>query len=371
MNEKILFVDDESNILDTFRRGLRKRFCVETALGPQEGLALLHGSGPFAVVVSDLKMPKMDGIQFLRQVQEISPSTVRVMLTGHADLEAAIASVNEGHVFRFLTKPCDVGTLVKALEAALEQYRLITAEKELLRGTLRGSIKVLVEILSLVNPEAFGRSERIKRLVVDTAEKLHLKNIWRLELAAMLSQIGCVSIPEEILAKKYSGQALGPEEEQIYGMHASIAVKLLENIPRMEEINAIIAHQSEAYAASGDQPMGARILKVALDYDDLEQRGMTREQAITEMRDHPERYDPAVQTAFERAVYSDEGFLPRRLALRELVPGMILGADVKTVSGILLLAKGQELTELVLERLVRLSEAYGVREPILVLTPIR
>lgn len=370
MNEKILFVDDESNILDTFRRGLRKRFTVETALGGKEGLLRLRNSGPYAVVVSDLKMPKMDGIQFLCQVREMSPATVRIMLTGHADLEAAIASVNEGHVFRFLTKPCDVGTLVKTLEAALEQYRLITAEKELLRGTLRGSIKVLVEILSLVNPEAFGRSERIKRLVVSTARELRLRHIWRLELAAMLSQIGCVSIPEDILSKKYSGQPLGPEEEQIYGMHASIAVKLLENIPRMEEINDIIAHQSDAYAGDEAQPMGARLLKLALDFDDLEQRGLSREEAIGEMRDHPERYDPAVQTAFERAVYFEEGFLPKRLPMRELLPGMILGADVKTVSGLLLLAKGQELTELVLERLIRLAGTYGVREPVLVLTPI-
>jgi response regulator RpfG family c-di-GMP phosphodiesterase len=370
LNEKILFVDDESNILDTFRRGLRKRFTLDTAPGGLEGLAMLHEQGPFAVVVSDLKMPKMDGIQFLSQVRDISPTTVRIMLTGHADLEAAIAAVNEGHVFRFLTKPCSVEALIKALDAAMEQYRLITAEKELLRGTLRGSIKVLVEILSLVNPEAFGRSERIKRMAMATAAVLNLKNSWRLDLAAMLSQIGCVSIPEDILAKKYSGKALGPEEEQIYGMHASIAVKLLENIPRMEEINAIIAHQGDNFEDGGDQPMGARILKLALDFDDLEQSGMTRDQAVGVMRDRPERYDPVVQTAFERAVYAEEGFVPRRVLLRELLPGMILGADVKTASGLLLLAKGQELSNLVLERLIRLSGTYGVREPILVLAPL-
>lgn len=370
MNEKILFVDDESNILDTFRRGLRKRFVLETAPGGKEGLEKLRESGPFAVVVSDLKMPKMDGVQFLSLVREASPTTVRIMLTGHADLDAAIAAVNEGHVFRFLTKPCAAETLIKALEAGLEQYRLITAEKELLRGTLRGSIKVLVEILSLVNPEAFGRSERIKRMAVATATALGLPNIWRLELAAMLSQIGCVSIPEDILSKKYSGRPLGPEEEQIYGMHASIAVKLLENIPRMEEINAVIAHQGDVFSADGSQPVGARILKLALDFDDLEQAGLSRDQAIAEMRDHQERYDPDVQTAFERAVYLEEGFVPRRVPLRELAPGMILGADVKTVSGMLLLAKGQELSPLVLDRLLRLSATYGVREPLLVLDPI-
>lgn len=370
MSEKILFVDDEANILDTFRRGLRKRFTLETALGAQEGLHALQHSGPFAVVVSDLKMPKMDGIQFLSQVRELSPATVRIMLTGHADLEAAIASVNEGHVFRFLTKPCDTGTLITTLEAAIAQYRLITAEKELLHGTLRGSIKVLVEILSLVNPEAFGRSERIKRLALATAEQLKMKHVWRLELAAMLSHIGCVSIPEDILSKKYSGQKLGPEEEQIYGMHASIAVKLLENIPRMEEITAIIAHQSDAYTSEGELPLGARILKICLDFDDLEQQGMSKEEAMSALQTQLQRYDPHVLGAFEKAVFSEMGFVPRRLALRELLPGMVLAADVKTTTGILLLAKGQGLSELVLERLIRLSGTFEVVEPIVVLAPI-
>jgi len=161
MSDKILFVDDEQHILDTFRATLRKHYDVHTALGPEEALRMVAEEGPFSVVVSDFKMPRMTGVKLLGRVGEISPNTVRVMLTGYADVESAVAAINEGHVFRFLTKPCSTEILIRTLDAALEQYRLVTSEKELLRGTLRGSIRILTEILSLVNPEAFGRAERI------------------------------------------------------------------------------------------------------------------------------------------------------------------------------------------------------------------
>jgi DNA-binding NtrC family response regulator len=156
----VLFVDDEPRILDTYRASLRKQFKVDTANGPEEGLEKIKTSGPYAVVVSDLKMPKMDGITFLAKVQELSPDTVRVMLTGHADVESAISAVNNGAVFRFLTKPSPLDVMIRTLEVCMKQYSLVVAERELFRGTLRGCIKVLTDILSLVNPEAFGTSAR-------------------------------------------------------------------------------------------------------------------------------------------------------------------------------------------------------------------
>ena len=94
----------------------------------------------------------MDGIQFLAQIREMSPDTVRIMLTGHADLENAIQAVNEGNIFRFLTKPCDNNILIQVLSQGLEQFRLVTAEKELLEKTLQGSINVLTELLPWSTP---------------------------------------------------------------------------------------------------------------------------------------------------------------------------------------------------------------------------
>jgi DNA-binding NtrC family response regulator len=136
-------------------RQFRKQFEIRTAVGPVLGLQAIAEAGPFAVVVSDLRMPVMDGVEFLTRVRAISPDSVRVMLTGQADMDAAIAAVNQGNIFQFLTKPCPAATLTRALNSALEQHRLITAERELLEQTLRSSVGVLSEILSLVNPLGF------------------------------------------------------------------------------------------------------------------------------------------------------------------------------------------------------------------------
>ncbi|MGE4537119.1 MAG: response regulator [Desulfovibrio sp.] len=136
---KVLFVDDDQAVLDGVRRGLCRAYDVATALGPMEGLRTLDESGPFAVVVSDLRMPDMDGVTFLRKVHEAAPEAVLIMLTGHGDLTTAMAAVNEGHIFRFLTKPCPTPNLSRALNAALDHYRLAATEKELLRVTLENA----------------------------------------------------------------------------------------------------------------------------------------------------------------------------------------------------------------------------------------
>src|ERR1022692_2024409 len=106
MSEKILFVDDDPNLLASCERSLRRHFQIETAEGGEAGLAKLASRGPYAVVVADRQMPRMDGIEFLGAVRKRAPDTVRIMLTGNADLEGAIRVVNEGNIFRFLTKPC-------------------------------------------------------------------------------------------------------------------------------------------------------------------------------------------------------------------------------------------------------------------------
>jgi len=136
---RILFVDDDQAVLDSLRRSLCRCYDVATARGPVEGLAVLAEKGPFAVVVSDLRMPGMDGVEFLRRTKAACPSAVAIMLTGHGDLTAAMSAVNEGHIFRFLTKPCPIPTLSRALDAALEHYQLAATERELLRVTLENS----------------------------------------------------------------------------------------------------------------------------------------------------------------------------------------------------------------------------------------
>ncbi len=123
MEHRILFIDDDTNILDGFKRKLRKRFSIETAEGGEKGLDAVKRNGPFSVVVSDLKMPGMDGNRFLSQVKDLSPETARILLTGYADLRSAIEAINNGNIFRLLTKPCDTVDLIQALENGIEQYK--------------------------------------------------------------------------------------------------------------------------------------------------------------------------------------------------------------------------------------------------------
>ncbi len=121
--DQVLFVDDDQNLLESFKRNLHDEFTVETASGGREGLAAIHLFGPFAVVISDMRMPGLDGAEFLARVRELSPHTVRILFTGHKDLSRAIAAVNEGQIFRYLTKPCNKDEMVSAIRVALSQYR--------------------------------------------------------------------------------------------------------------------------------------------------------------------------------------------------------------------------------------------------------
>lgn len=126
MNRNVLFVDDEPNLLDAYRRQMRKWFQVETALGARRALELL-AEQEFAVVISDMRMPDLDGIDFLSEVARRWPNIARVMLTGNADVPGATQAVQEGRIFRFLTKPCEREALLAVLDAAARQYAVDAA----------------------------------------------------------------------------------------------------------------------------------------------------------------------------------------------------------------------------------------------------
>lgn len=310
MNEKILFVDDEPDVLATFLRNLRKRFQIVTVNSGQEGLAAIDRQGPFAVIVSDLRMPRLDGNQFLAQARLRSPDSVLIMLTGYVDVQTAFDAVNDGTVFRFLIKPCLLDTLTKALDAAIAQYRLRTAEREVLEQTVKGSVGVLTEILGMVNPAAFGRATRVKDYVKDMAAQMKLANSWQLEVAAMLSQIGCVSIPSEVLEKAYAGETLTLDEQDLLASHPAVGSKLIAHIPRFESIAWIIEAQQMPFSAYTEQPtgapddetaLGAQILKVAIDLDQLVVSGLSPSAALDDLRQRPEDYNPLVVKALRQS----------------------------------------------------------------------
>lgn len=178
MTDRILFVDDEPSLLQGIERMLfkeRKRWEMRFELSGSDGLKAI-AEKPFDVVVADMRMPEMDGIEFLTKVKKTTPDTVRMMLTGNADLETAIGAVNAGNVFRFMTKPCEHETLVAMLEAGLEQVRLIRAEKELLTHTLGGTIQLLSEMLSIADPKAYAKALWMRNMVKHVVDSLQTPN---------------------------------------------------------------------------------------------------------------------------------------------------------------------------------------------------
>ncbi|MFU2208517.1 HD domain-containing phosphohydrolase [Solidesulfovibrio sp. C21] len=382
---RILFVDDDQEILAAYARAFRKQYAVETAAGPGIGLTLLESGLDVAVVVSDLRMPDMDGVEFLGRVRELCPDAVRMILTGFADIAVAMAAVNKSKVFSFLTKPCPEEELEEALGAALRQHQLLASEKELLRGTVRGTIKLLTNLLEMVNPEAFGKSSRVKRLAVDLAAYLGMEESWRLELAAMLSQIGCAAMPADTLRKAYRGEPLPGDKAYEFAMHPRIAADLISNIPRLREVAEIIAYQEKRFdggglppdAASGEHiPYGARILKVALDFDTLEamyrHKGREAETvalSLSRMRDRLGWYDPEVLDALESLATLPDGFEPRLAADGELAPGMLLDQDVLDLKGELVLGRGLELNTMSIRRLTDLGANLGRKPRWRVLVP--
>ncbi|GFK92849.1 Hydrogenase transcriptional regulatory protein hupR1 [Fundidesulfovibrio magnetotacticus] len=361
---RVLFVDDEQKVLDALRLNLKRRYDVHLAPGPREALEKITSEGPFHVVVSDFKMPGMNGVELLTRVKAVSPKSVRVMLTGHADMDVAIDAVNSGSVFRFLTKPCSMDQLTTAVDAALEQNRLLNLEKDLLRNTLLGSVSVIVEILSMVNPQAFGRSDRIRRLVTGLAKEMKLPGASKYELAALLSQLGCVTVPNDILTKRYSGLQLDPEEQHAFDLGIRTASTLIKKIPRMEEVADIILCQLDSPEAGIEGTLGARLLLLALDYDDLLLAGKTQQQALDALSERPTRYGAPLLAALEALVAGEDCRQIRDVRLPGLAPGMILAADLRAVDGTLMLSRGLAITEFILERLHSLSAIVPIHEPI-------
>ena len=127
-NQSILVVDDEEKLLRGIERQQGDDFDITTALGPKRALETLEDNGPFAVVVSDMQMPEMNGIELLNEIKTRHPNTVRMMLTGFAELKTTIDAINRGHIFRFLTKPCSEEDLAAAFETGLRQHALIESE---------------------------------------------------------------------------------------------------------------------------------------------------------------------------------------------------------------------------------------------------
>ncbi len=382
MEAKILFVDDDPNILSAYTRTLRKRYRMTTASGGEEALQLVQTEGPFAVVVSDMRMPGMDGIELLTHIRHFNADTVRIMLTGNADMGTAVEAVNQGNIFRFLTKPCEAEDLALALDGAIKQFELVTSERELLEKTLKGSVDLLVELLSTLDPISFGRAQILGERARRIAVAMRMDNAWAVSLAAVLSQIGALTVPVALLTKARSGGLLSQTEREVLSRVPEIGSNLLRHIPRLQDVAGIILYMNKNFNGSGypptqifggQIPLGARILRVASDFQDLLPKKRNRQDTLADMRTRLAWYDPAILEILEQVMLEEHAeediHEPRRLSLAELRVGHMLAKGIFTVDGLLVVPEGTVLRGSHMEKMRNFARLSGLKEPLWVIGP--
>ncbi|TWT94327.1 Hydrogenase transcriptional regulatory protein hupR1 [Neorhodopirellula pilleata] len=361
MTEKILLVDDDPNILRGFQRQLRKTFDIHLALGGLDALEILRNEGPFAVVVSDMQMPEMSGVELLAKIRDLHEHTIRIMLTGNADQQTAVDAVNQGHIFRFLNKPCSPEVLSTSIESALHQYRLVTAEAELLNQTLAGSVRMLTQVLSIAMPQVFGLSQEARTLARELATRIGVGPLWQIEMSAMLMRLGYVSLPPEVVARYLHARPLTPSEQKLVDQTPKLGHDLIASIPRLQGVARWVASQNDL--PKEPTPIAARILKAVGDFQRYS-HDQSPLSAINSMMRDP-RYDPQVLESL--AMIADSMYANRQVSVTELKEGMILEEHLADGHGVILVAKGTEIHQSLIEKLTRLRRSgSGVKEPIAV-----
>ena len=348
MNNKILCVDDEESILKGFQLNLRKGFELFTASSGEEGLQVFDTEGGFGVVLSDMRMPGIDGAAMLAAIKERDPDVVTMLLTGHADFESAMAAVNEGNVFRMLSKPCPPEVLIQALKAGLRQHELIVGEKVLLEQTLKGAVDALRQALATAKPLFFGRAQRVCRLASELADRLEQPNKWRIEVAAIFSQIASITLPESVSEDVYHKRDLTREMKEIVNRFPEVIEQMLEKIPRLEEEREIISKidvqpRFEAPDEAGTRK-AASIIKVALDYDHYQELGYDKEIIVQTLQSREKYYDPVDTDSLQHLhLVADQKYTLMEVQIKNLESGMRLADDLVHESGFLVAPSGTDV----------------------------
>ena len=421
----ILCVDDEPNILSALRRLFRSEgFQVRTAVGGAAGLALLEAE-PVDLVISDMRMPEMDGTEFLQKVRERAPDTVRLLLTGYSDVTSIIGAINRGEIYRYITKPWDDHDIVLIVRQALERKALDQERKRLekltveqnealkdLNASLESKVAARTAELAVANESLLGANEKLKasfvtsikifstliemrggnlsghsRRVADlsrklaSAMKLDGKLIQEIFIAGLLHEIGKVGFADELL--KTPVAMMTPVQLETYRNHVVQAEQLLMPLPDLKGPTDIICGQFERFDGSGfpeklvgsNIPVGARILAVASDYDSMQigtmtQRKLTPEDArIIIVHGSGKRYDPEVVSALvelhgggARGEEADAGKMGEMAVLADdLQVGMVLARDLITPSGMLMLSTNHVLDQRLISKILSFQKSCGMQ----------
>ena len=365
MTTKILFVDDEAKLLSAIERRMSVEYDIVTALSGSQGLDAIREEGPFAVIVTDMRMPIMDGVEFVKNARAIAPDSIYMMLTGNQDQATASRAVNEGHIFRFLNKPCHSEDLKRALNVALRQHKLLTGEKELLHKTFCGAVEVLVDILETPYSTLFTHSAAIREIVEELRVSLGVNDHWEVKLAAKLSLLGFTLMAEADRQRFEQFFSYDSESQELMKQGFHLGGKLIEKIPRLQAVAKIIHGQADLdFEREGlEDPAslkmvdsGRLLLRLALEIDRLASKGITFEDGVREIQKLFTSKSSRLQEAIAYAWPSLEKLPTMEISSKELEVGMVLSSDVTSAGGAVLVRKGRRLTPTIVEKLRYLSK---------------
>ena len=415
----LLFVDDEPGILSSLRRLFRPHgYRILVAESGALGLAELEKT-PVDLVISDMRMPEMDGATFLKAVRQRWPDTVRILLTGYADVTSTVAAINEGEIYRYVSKPWDDNEIVNTVREALERYRLkqenlrLTALTQSQNEELKGlnasleqkvaertaelrqalsfveqshgelkksfltSVQVFAGLIELRSGPAgsrlAGHGRRVADMARNLAQRLGLGDVevQNIMLAGLLHDVGKMGLPDDLLGKAFN--TLSQDQRALVMKHPVIGQNILIAIDKFKDAAILVRHHHESFDGNGypdrlagiSIPQGSRILAVVNDYDSLQigtlvQRPLRPEEALAFIADNRgKRYDPATVDAFLKLISETRKSGPTELPLRtmHLKPGMVVSRDLPHRDGYLLLAKGSVLTGDIIGQLVKLEQS--------------
>jgi hypothetical protein len=263
--------------------------------------------------------------------------------------------MNQAGLFRFLLKPGTRPVLLDTLRAAVAQYQLQIAERELLQKTLIGAMRALSDVLAIANPIAFGHVNRIQELALAVAKQMKLPEQWPLEIASLAAQLGHIALPDRTLKRLYAGESLSLEESVQVAESALVAERIIKRIPRLGPVVDILSSLATGRrndASQASESIGAEILRVVSAYNAVERTTASRDTAVHRLRAQAGRFDPEVMKALTELlgleVAGDETI---EVPISRVCVDMIVAEDVCTRTGALLVPKGYRVSESFVARL--------------------
>lgn len=377
--QKVLIVDDAPENIQVLMETLKDEYTIVAAINGPKALQLAEAASAPDIVLLDIMMPEMDGYEVCRRLKANRKTrNIPVIFVTAMDQEADETKGLELGAVDYITKPISPAIVRARVKTHLSLKNSQKRLQDLLNKTLSGSVRVLMDVLGLVNPIAFSRSSQLRRLVKDMASELGLADIWKFELAAMLSQIGCVTVPVETMKKLYQGQELTEEEASAYSEYASVGAELLANIPHLESVAEMIAKHQDSIGLDKDiEPrfrdavlIGGQLIKTAVDYLLSAGPGDSAEAAIRNMRSNTQASDPALVELLSRTLgLAAEKQTEKTVPAKEVSSGMIIDQDVYSDEGTFLIARGTELSGTTIRILQQHGKLEKIKSAIRVLEP--